>query len=288
MINNVGDNGSVTSPRGQNTTELLGYQSVIDMRYPVVTIAKRADMKFFAFMFAEALWILNGDNRVSTITPYSKMISRFSDDGRYFKGAYGVKIVDQLTYVVDCLVNDPDTRQAYINIWRENPRDTKDVPCTLGTQFVIRKGELHCFDNMRSSDAWLGWPFDVFNFSMLSALVILLIKERVARTDTATLSHVQHQKNEMLRDLRLGDLRLTAGSQHIYERNFGPIKEAYDDQTPAFNYDPLNPHDFHTPDAFLSYLTELRDVAAGDLVTNLMPRTKPFLKEFFTWAQNPS
>lgn len=123
------------------------------------------------FRYAEAWWILTGRNDVESIRRYSSTIANFSDDGDYFAGAYGPKVVDQLSYVSACLRKDIDTRQAVINIWRENLRDTKDVPCTLSLQFLVREGALHCIATMRSSDLWLGWPYDIFNFSMIARRV---------------------------------------------------------------------------------------------------------------------
>lgn len=194
-------NGIKSAPRGLEVSEVLAYQSVIDMSVPCVTIPSRKMSE--KFRFAEAAWILSGDNRVSSILPFNKNIGYFSDDGLRYFGAYGPKIVDQLPYVVSKLRDDPDSRQAVINIWRESPGATRDVPCTLSLQFVIRPpGVVHCIATMRSSDAWLGWPYDVFNFSCVAATVALSMPEK---------------------RLRLGNLFLTAGSQHIYKKNYEAV-----------------------------------------------------------------
>lgn len=126
----IADSGSQVGPRGKGTLEILAKTTVVDMKMPVVTIPQRN--LGYKFMAAEAHWILSGDNRVETIAPYSKQISRFSDDGVRFFGAYGPKVVDQLSYVVDCLVRDEASRQAVMTIWRERPGSTKDVPCLSG------------------------------------------------------------------------------------------------------------------------------------------------------------
>jgi len=193
--------GFASTPRGKSCVELIGNQTIVDMRYPIVT--NKARNLGYKFMAAEAYWILSGDNRVETIKNYSQAISSFSDDGVTFFGAYGPKIVDQIDYVVAKLLEDPSSRQAVINIWRENPPKTKDVPCTLSLQFVIRDRSLCCIATMRSSDIWLGWPYDVFNFSMISATVLLKLIE----------------KREALSVIDLGLLFLTAGSQHFYDTN---------------------------------------------------------------------
>lgn len=188
------------SPRGIETKEQLCVSTKINMNEPMVNIASRKIGK--KFRYAEAAWILSGDNKVSTIAPYSKIISKFSDDGVRFFGAYGVKVVDQLPYIIKTLSEDPSSRQAVLNIWRENPMKTNDVPCTLSLQFLIRNGELNCIATMRSSDAWLGWVYDIYNFSMVSLYVMLQLKS-------------QHKFK-----YNLGHLYLTVGSQHLYKKQF--------------------------------------------------------------------
>jgi thymidylate synthase len=118
LLHDVMNYGHQSSPRGQKTMELLGYKSMIDMTQPVITIKERK--LGYKFMAAEAAWIMSGDNRVSTIAPYSKAISNFSDDGILFFGAYGPRIRDQLGHVVKALSEDNDSRQAVITIWRPN------------------------------------------------------------------------------------------------------------------------------------------------------------------------
>ena len=83
--------GVDVSPRGMPTKELPQYTVVIDMRYPVLTIAERK--LSHRFMAAEAFWILSGDDTVAGIIPWNKRIAEFSDDGQTFFGAYGPKVV---------------------------------------------------------------------------------------------------------------------------------------------------------------------------------------------------
>lgn len=194
--------GEDQAPRGSLTKEILSNTTKVSMKDPMIMPqGRRVGYKFMA---AEAAWILSGDNRVSSIKDYSPMIANFSDDGIFFFGSYGPKVVDQISYVIKCLIKDPSSRQAVINIWREKPGPTKDVPCTISLQFMIRNGKLHCFDTMRSSDMWLGWPYDIFNMSMIARAVQMGL-------------WTNKQKVE------LGDLYLTAASQHLYENNFEAV-----------------------------------------------------------------
>lgn len=203
-LQDVYSRGHHAAPRGMAIKELLCCTSIVDMNYPIVDVPGR-DLGF-KFMAAEAAWILSGDNRVSTIKPYARHIENFSDDGQFFYGAYGPRVIDQLPYVARVLAEDPDTRQAVLTIWRPSPPKTKDVPCTVSVQWFIREGTLHCLDTMRSSDLWLGWPYDIFNFSMLSHYLRLILKARYGVV------------------VEVGSLFLTAGSQHIYEKNFEKIE----------------------------------------------------------------
>lgn len=193
--------GIECEPRGMKIKEIWAAQTRISMEQPCVTIKERS--LGYKFMAAEAAWILSGDNRVETIKPYSTAISRFSDDGFFFHGAYGPMIRDQLHFIADTLNSDPDSRQAVLTIWRPNPRPSKDIPCTVSIQFMIRGGKLYVIDTMRSSDLWLGWPYDVFNFSMLARYVICLLKNKP----------------------ELGDLILQAGSMHLYESNWNDVQQ---------------------------------------------------------------
>ena len=253
LLDVIMQSGSDASPRGRRTKELMGFKSMIDMNQPVITIKERG--LGYKFMAAEAAWIMSGDNRVSTIRPFSKQISNFSDDGIFFFGAYGPRIRDQLSHVVQALLGDPDSRQAVITIWRPNPRASRDVPCTISCQFMIRKNVLHCFMNMRSSDAWLGVPYDWFNFSMLSAGVALLL-----RTSGLT--------------LKLGSLHFYAASQHLYEENWEQVKPCLSGEILG-DYAPIDLQDFNDYDHLVNHLWA---VAYGKGNT-----LGGFLKELSTW-----
>jgi thymidylate synthase len=242
-INDILTNGDEVAPRGQLTRELLQRTMVVDMRRPVLTVPQRK--LSYQFMAAEAYWILTGDNRVSTIAPYNKHISQFSDDGETFFGAYGPKIMSQLQYVVSKLLLDLDTRQAGLTIWRECPPATKDVPCTVAVFFNIRNNKLNCHTFMRSSDVWLGVPYDVFNFSMLSHMVCCLLNGDLNADGPIT----------------PGDLHLTAASSHLYERNFEAARECL---TAEVLDQQLTPEALFTDsEKFSKWLKDLRDTKPG-------------------------
>lgn len=217
-IEDVIINGATVSPRGQETVELLQHTLAVDLLYPVVVAPTRViSEKFYG---AEAYWMLSGDDSVAGIAPYNKHIAQFSDDGERFFGAYGPKIAEQLDYVVAKLLQDSDTRQAGLTLWRENPPATKDVPCTIAMFFNLRdhgldRKVLNMHVYMRSSDVWLGVPYDVFNFSMVAMQVLCRLNAAYRREPAP----YQGEERGWPRAVDPGALYLTAASRHLYERN---------------------------------------------------------------------
>lgn len=244
-INDILANGDLVSPRGKLTKEIPQRTIEVDMRKPVLRVPDRS--LSYKFMVAEAFWILSGDDRVETIAPYNSRIAAFSDDGERFFGAYGPKIVAQLPYIIEKLQADEDSRQAGLTIWRECPPNTKDVPCTVAVFFNIRGGKLNAHVFMRSSDVWLGVPYDVFNFSMLSHLVCGLLNEHRLVADAVS----------------PGRLFLTAASSHLYETNWDDAKMCLGGtvldqiETPKLLW--------NDPQFLMSELKDLRDSRPGDV-----------------------
>lgn len=128
----------------------------------------------------EGLQLIAGEAFPSLLTRYG----RFSDflDGEIFKGAYGPRALLPLRDAIRTLMHDACSRQAFASIWR--PEDAraadykpKDIPCTIGFQFIMRAQEsnmprhMHMIVTMRSSDLWLGWTYDIVQFTMLLASV---------------------------------------------------------------------------------------------------------------------
>lgn len=193
----------LVKPRGMRVKEKQPGSYSVPMPAYISLVSRKVNR---SFMFAEAWWILSGSNRVSDITPYMTYYKKFSDDGVFLRGAYGPKITDQLGYVVDTLNYDKDTRQAVLNIWRERPGESKDIPCTISMQFFIRNNKLNLVTTMRSNDIVLGFTYDVFTFSMVAKAVQLLLAERNTLVE-------------------LGTLTVNAGSLHIYETHWNKTEE---------------------------------------------------------------
>lgn len=207
--------GEPSNPRGFVCIDLRNASISVEMMRPAVMCsARKLSQKFLA---GEAAWILSGDDSVAGIAPYNEHIKKFSDDGTRFFGAYGPKIVGQLQYVVDKLAADPHTRQAGLTIWRENPPETKDYPCTIAMWFRRRGWWIDSHVFMRSSDAWLGLPYDVFNFSMVAATVCAMLNKPLVAACTGPEDSCQL--------VLPGTLHLTMASSHLYGQHFKQAEE---------------------------------------------------------------
>ncbi len=191
--------GTRVTARGLNFIELMGAVYEVPMIDPVATVeGRKLGLRFAA---AEPYWVLSGNNLLADITNFGKM-APYSDDGYFMSGAYGPKIVDQLGYICKTLAEDQGSRQAVLTIWRERPGKSKDIPCTVSMQFMIRDNKLHCLTTMRSSDAIMGLPYDSILFSLTSAYIISILRSFYG-----------------VSGLKLGQLKVFLGSAHIYDRD---------------------------------------------------------------------
>lgn len=195
--------GSAIAPRGLESREVINSSAAFDLNEPVLACAARKPS--YRLMAGEALWILSGSNRLADVTPYNKRMVEFSDDGETLWGAYGPRYVEQKLHVVNALARDPSTRQAVLTPWRPNPPATKDVPCTISLNFLYRNSELHLVANMRSSDVWLGVPYDMFAFAMIAVDVLCAVR---ALNPGA------------FAEARLGAMVFNAASSHVYATNY--------------------------------------------------------------------
>jgi len=170
------DMGHDTKPRGFNCKEISPCSvTLTDIQNNILVNPIRKASK--AFMGAELLWILMGREDVDMISFYNSKISQFSDDGIKFFGAYGPKIKSQLKYVIDTLMIDPFSRQSILTLWKECPPKTKDVPCTISMHFLRRPIDtLNLIVYMRSQDIWLGFPYDVHNFTCIQLIVASILE----------------------------------------------------------------------------------------------------------------
>ena len=204
-LGHVHRHGRPAKPRGQGVLETMGYLTAIDMTTPVVTLPDRK--LNHDFMLGEALWIVTGSDRVADCHAMPRMMRECSDDGVTMAGAYGPRFVAQRDYVVERLVEDPYTRQATMTLWTPSPAPSKDVPCTVAMTFQLRSGLLHNHVFMRSSDVWLGLPYDLFSFTMMTCSVVGALRLALKKASGE------------LYPIRPGMLMVTSANLHLYNRD---------------------------------------------------------------------
>lgn len=150
----------------------------------------------------ELLWYMSRDNRLEFIEYYIERYKDESEDGETVHGGYGRRLFaheshDQVQTLIANLRQKPDTRRAVLQIFE--PSDTerryKEIPCTLAMQFTARRKKLDMIVTMRSQDAYVGLPHDVFCFTMF--------QEIIARSV----------------DLEVGEYKQFVGSLHLYDKN---------------------------------------------------------------------
>jgi len=192
--------GETVSPRGHGTREIMNVTFEVTNGLENILVNPVRDLNY-RFMIGEWLWIYGGLNDVASIARYNSVMKRFSDDDLILSGAYGPRLQTQWYYVLKNLAI-PDSRQAVSTIWTPSPQDSKDIPCTISMQWMIRRGLLHCTINMRSSDVWLGLPYDFFTFSQLTNIVSSNI------------------------GVPVGSITMNLASSHIYDTNVEKGTEA--------------------------------------------------------------
>ena len=150
-----------------NTQEVEG--AIIKVKNPRSRILNNKLRKVsIPFAIGEWLWHMEGRDDLRMIQYYAPSYDKYSDDGKTLNGAYGPRIKKSLLKIVEILKKDPDSRRAVVPIYGKEDAglDSKDIPCTIGFQFLIRNNKLDMIVNMRSNDIFLGFPYDTFNFTM--------------------------------------------------------------------------------------------------------------------------
>jgi len=204
LVDRLLHQGTTVAPRGLACKEHLNVTLELTNALNNIIYSKVRNVSY-RFMVAEWLWIWYGHDDVKTISQYNKKIADFSDNGVNFNGSYGIPIIKQWPHILKTLQRDPDSRQAVIQIYRPPLFETKDVPCTLSIQFLYRAQCLHTIVNMRSSDAWLGIPYDIFNFTMLGNILAAQLGNVLATS-----------------------LTMNLGSSHLYAVNHEAAKKVSD------------------------------------------------------------
>lgn len=212
-------------------TEILG--ASFRLTNPRARIS-RSEMRGKIFSaLGELFWCLSGSNKVAFIEHYISRYREHSDDGGdTIHGAYGPRIfgqneLDQVRNVIN-LLNDGehhDSRRAIIQIFSASDlkKHYKDVPCTCTLQVILRQGKVNFIVYMRSNDAYLGLPHDIFVFTML--------QELIARSLHADVGFYQHM----------------VGHLHLYEKDRQQAQDYLSEDVQSILPMPPMPDEDHLP-----------------------------------------
>lgn len=209
VMEEILSNGGHIQPSKGEATELIG--ALLEISDPRSRISRTETRGQPFSCLGELCWYLAKTNDLDFISYYIPQYRLFADDGLIF-GGYGPRLFNwkghnQLENVTALLERKRDSRQAVIQLFDAGDiaKTHKDVPCTCALQFMLRGGVLHMVTYMRSNDAYLGLPHDVFCFTML--------QEVVARTLSAELGTYKH----------------AVGSLHLYDKNRAAAQQFLDE-----------------------------------------------------------
>ena len=212
LLRDTLENGAKKADRtGTGTRSVFGRQLRFDLAagFPLVT-TKRVH---FASIAYELLWFLRGDSNVAWLQEKGVRIwNEWADENGELGPVYGVQwrswptpggdTIDQISQVIDTLKTDPDSRRMIVSAW--NVADLQKMalaPCHALFQFYVADGKLSCQLYQRSADLFLGVPFNIASYALLTQLVA----EQAG--------------------LELGEFVWTGGDCHIYDNHVEQVAE---------------------------------------------------------------
>lgn len=212
LLRDVLENGTKKSDRtGTGTRSVFGRQIRYDLSdsFPLIT-TKKVHTKS---IIGELLWFLNGDSNVGYLQDNGIRIwNEWADDNGDLGPVYGVQWrswptpdgghIDQITNVVEDLKNNPNSRRHIVSAWNVSEIENMALPpCHLLFQFYVADGKLSCQLYQRSADLFLGVPFNIASYSLLT--------------------HMVAQQT----GLEVGEFVWTGGDCHIYDNHVEQVTE---------------------------------------------------------------
>lgn len=211
LLQYILDNGvSKTDRTGTGTTSCFGYQMRFDLQkgFPLVT-TKKLHLKSIIY---ELLWFLKGETNIAYLKEHGVRIwDEWADANgelgpvygrqwRSWEGANG-KTYDQVTDVLKQIKNNPDSRRMIVSAW--NVAELSEMalmPCHTIFQFYVASGKLSCQLYQRSADVFLGVPFNIASYALLTIMLAQVC------------------------DLEPGDFIHTFGDVHIYNNHLEQVQ----------------------------------------------------------------
>lgn len=212
LLQRIMDEGVVKTDRtGVGTKSVFGHQMRFDLSegFPLLT-TKKVHLKSIIY---ELLWFISGDTNVRYLQEHGVSIwDEWADADGELGPVYGKqwrsweardgRVVDQLAQVVDMIKNNPDSRRMLVCAWNPGEVDKMALPpCHCLFQFYVAEGRLSCQLYQRSADTFLGVPFNIASYALLTMMIAQVC------------------------GLQPGEFIHTTGDTHIYLNHFEQVKE---------------------------------------------------------------
>ena len=182
LLREIRDNGVTKTDRtGVGTKSIFGHQMRFNLQdgFPLLTTKK----VFLKGIIYELLWFLKGDTNIKFLTDNNVHIwDEWADENGDLGYVYGKQwrsweatdgmVIDQISQVVDLIKNHPDSRRILVTAW--NPAEIDKMalpPCHCLFQFYVADGKLSCQLYQRSADTFLGVPFNIASYALLTMML---------------------------------------------------------------------------------------------------------------------
>ncbi|MDQ3049183.1 MAG: thymidylate synthase [Bacteroidota bacterium] len=247
LMQHVLDKGATKTDRtGTGTISVFGYQMRFDLQegFPMMT-TKKVHLKS---ILHELLWFLKGDTNIKYLKENGVSIwDEWADENGNLGPVYGSqwrswpaadgRHIDQITQVVNQIKNNPDSRRMIVSAWNVGEIDKMKLPpCHAFFQFYVADGKLSCQLYQRSADIFLGVPFNIASYAILTLMMAQVCNlkpgEFVHTLGDAHLysNHIEQAKLQLSRDFRkLPELKLNPDVKDIFDFKFEDFTlEGYD------------------------------------------------------------
>ena len=182
LMRHVQEHGTVKTDRtGTGTVSVFGYQSRYDLSagFPMVTTKKL----HLRSIIHELLWFLKGDSNIAYLKENGVSIwDEWADENGDLGPVYGVQWrswptpdgqhIDQISQIIDQIKNTPDSRRIIVSAWNVSLVNKMALPpCHALFQFYVADGKLSCQLYQRSADIFLGVPFNIASYALLTMMI---------------------------------------------------------------------------------------------------------------------
>ena len=235
---------------GTGTLSVFGYQMRFDLAegFPVVTTKKL----HLRSIIHELLWFLSGDTNIRYLKENGVSIwDEWADDAGNLGPVYGFQLrswptndgrrIDQLSEVVQQIRNNPDSRRLIVSAWNVGEIEHMALPpCHAFFQFYVAEGRLSCQLYQRSADIFLGVPFNIASYALLTRMIA-----QVTGLEAGEFIHTLGDAHLYSNHLEQTDLQLSRAPRPLPQMRINPeVKDLFAFRFEDFelvNYDP-HPH----------------------------------------------